>query len=153
MRSVLAVVWFAAVATAAEPTKDLAKEAADRLRGAWRTEGPEVLRAAQEELNFGNLEFTFREDRCEFSTPDPQDPKDIPPALATATIRLDPSATPARMDLAFEWNKTERKKLAIYKVEGDTLTICWGQTRPTKFKCDDRDGGGSYLAVFKRVKR
>jgi uncharacterized protein (TIGR03067 family) len=153
MRCPIAVLLLVPVA-AAEPTKEQIEEAAGKLQGQWRCyDGPLVLREAGEGLNFGNLDVDFRGDTCEFTTHNPTVPDPISLIRASARIRLDPTTSPARMDLALKWMGKGDKRLAIYKVDGDTLTICWGKTRPTKFKADDRDGGGSCLAVFKRIKR
>jgi uncharacterized protein (TIGR03067 family) len=37
--------------------------------------------------------------------------------------------------------------LGIYNVDGDTLKICWGNSRPTKF---ESKGSSHYYSVFKR---
>src|SRR4051812_41349847 len=64
---------------------------------------------------------------------------------ATYELRVDRTARPATYDVN-EFGTGSRKFLGIYKVEGDTLTICYREPekgRPTTF-----DGGG-YLEVFK----
>jgi uncharacterized protein (TIGR03067 family) len=67
------------------------------------------------------------------------DPNADPPTLDTRTSRS-PSADPST---AF----------AIYKIEGDRLTICKtrpGQARPANF--DAPDGSPNHVMVFRRVK-
>jgi len=151
MRYLITLLFVVSV-TAAEPTKEQTKEAADSLRGAWRCEELQVLRG--EGLNFEDLEVVFRAERCEFLVRRPKD-SDEATIAATCDVQLDTTTTPNRMDLALklELEDKSEKRLAIYKVERGTLTICWGQTRPTQFKCGDGAGEGSFLAVFKRVKR
>jgi uncharacterized protein (TIGR03067 family) len=68
------------------------------------------------------------------------------------TLRLDGKAAPARLDrkgvsevvAGFDY-------LGIYRIEGDTFTLCsCYQRRPTEF---GEAGRGVYLEVFERVKR
>jgi uncharacterized protein (TIGR03067 family) len=72
-----------------------------------------------------------------------------------ATLRkLDPSASPAAVDLSVqEVGKKERKFPAVYKLDRDDLQICWWfkdekKPRPTKLE----RGEGLRLLVLKRVK-
>jgi uncharacterized protein (TIGR03067 family) len=59
--------------------------------------------------------------------------------------RLDPKAGPREIDLDDEGTALA----AIYKLEGEKLTICFGKEgRPTEFKSKD----GQTLAVFERKK-
>ena len=71
-------------------------------------------------------------------------------------FRFDSSAKPATLD-----TKTTRSpegpptfSLAIYKIEGDHLTICKaapGKARPTTF--DTSPGSPNYMMIFRRVKK
>jgi uncharacterized protein (TIGR03067 family) len=68
--------------------------------------------------------------------------------------KLDPSASPAAVDLSVqEVGKQARKFPAVYKLDGDDLQICWWlkdeqKPRPTKLE----KGEGLRLLVLKRVK-
>ena len=68
-------------------------------------------------------------------------------------MTLDPTKSPKTLEVVFtEGSAKGKKMLGIYKIEGDTQTICVGDpdsgTRPTAF---DSDQGT--LAVWKRAKR
>lgn len=73
--------------------------------------------------------------------------------IADATFTIDPTKTPKHLDLTFD-----RIGLSpgIYKIEGDTLTLCRGSSRgkaggdgrPKEFK----NGNRALLREWKRVK-
>jgi uncharacterized protein (TIGR03067 family) len=74
-----------------------------------------------------------------------------PTAPPYCTVAFDRSARPATFDL-IELEGGQAQWLGIYKVEGDTLTICYNQARigrPTAF---DGPGKGQHTEVFKRVR-
>jgi hypothetical protein len=67
-------------------------------------------------------------------------------------LRLDASAGPAGYTLR-PTGPGGAELSGIYKVEGDVLTLCYhpaGRQRPAAF---EGPGGGTYTAVYKRVKR
>ena len=75
--------------------------------------------------------------------------------VSNSTVRIDPSKEPKALDRLIEAgpNRT-RKRLCIYKLEGDTLTICSergsdGVRRPKEFTIDQ--DGGAVLFVYKRA--
>ncbi len=74
--------------------------------------------------------------------------RDLEPAELRYTA--DPAASPARLDLADGEDMVE----AIYKVAGDTLTLCFSSSRaddrPARF--ESANGSRLVLMTFKRVK-
>src|SRR5262249_47226167 len=72
----------------------------------------------------------------------------------TASLKVDPSKSPAHIDSTYEDGPAKGTTLkGIYKIEGDTLTICYGgfgKDRPTEFA--RKPGSGTILVVQKRAK-
>jgi len=68
---------------------------------------------------------------------------------------IDPSRTPKEVDYTFKDGPDQGKVLkAIYKLDGDTLTDCFGPAgtdRPKEFKSTAENG--LYLITYKRVKK
>lgn len=82
--------------------------------------------------------YTFKGNVCSFETPSG--------TTGTFKFQIDDSHEPKHFD------KLQRNNglwLGIYKIEGDTLTICIGtqDKRPTEFKAGENGGD---LAVWKR---
>ena len=69
----------------------------------------------------------------------------------TASLKIDPSKSPAQIDTTGEDGPRKGETLkGIYKIDGDTLTICVGKDRPTEFA--SKPGSGTQLFVHKRAK-
>jgi uncharacterized protein (TIGR03067 family) len=70
------------------------------------------------------------------------------------TIKLDPSAKPKALDITgTDGPNKGRTILAIYALNGDTLTICYdlsGKSRPTEFKTTE--GSQLLLVTYQREK-
>lgn len=65
-----------------------------------------------------------------------------------ATYTLDGAKQPKEIDLNMIDNKTKRHAKGIYVLQGDDLTICFGEQRPTEMKTR----GDENLIKLKRVK-
>jgi len=70
-----------------------------------------------------------------------------------STLKIDASKTPKTVDvISKDSTKDKKSLLAIYKVEGDLLTVCNSlEERPTQFSADK--GSGRALLVYKRTKK
>jgi uncharacterized protein (TIGR03067 family) len=78
-----------------------------------------------------------------------------PAANQTATIKLDPSKEPKAIDAAVSRGSANGKTmLGIYKLDKDTLEVCWttaGETkRPEKFTSKPGPGAGTQYAKYER---
>jgi uncharacterized protein (TIGR03067 family) len=67
------------------------------------------------------------------------------------TYSVDASKTPKQIDMILKNSQgNEVTWHGIYKIEGDTLTLCRATgDRPTEFKAEEQ---GTYLTVWKRAK-
>lgn len=76
--------------------------------------------------------------------------------VESGTATFDASQTPKTLDVTITSGATGKgtKWLAIYKIDGDTVTLCFdpaGKKRPTEFKAEK--GSGFFLNVHTRVKK
>jgi uncharacterized protein (TIGR03067 family) len=68
-------------------------------------------------------------------------------------LRVDPSGKPPAYDMRGTGRVAGRVLRGIYRVEGDTLTLCYhsaGRERPAAF---EGPGKGTYTATYRRKKR
>lgn len=74
------------------------------------------------------------------------------PPQPDSPVTLDSTRSPKQFDVAWKSRKDSNPQQYIYKLDGDTLTICHAQPdqpRPTEFK----GGKGQHCWVFMRMKR
>ena len=123
------------------PDSQDGKQEAEKLRGTWTF--TKMVRNGQNLLTqFGEVEVVF--DAKKFTSPGIE-----------AEYTLDPSKNPKAIDISYKQGPAAGQTIkAIYKLEGDTLTICRALTqkdeRPKEFAAPA--GSGKFLFEFKRNK-
>ena len=80
-----------------------------------------------------------------------------PASNQTADLKVDPSKTPKTIDAEITKGSAKDKiMLGIYKLDKDTLEICWGapggEKRPKKFTTRPGVGAGNQLDLYEREK-
>jgi uncharacterized protein (TIGR03067 family) len=80
-----------------------------------------------------------------------------PASNQTADLKVNAKANPKTIDAEITKNSAIGKTmLGIYKLDKDTLEICWGdpgsEKRPKKFTSRPSVGSGSTLVIYKREK-
>lgn len=136
---------FATLTPAQDAKKDL-----EALQGEWTLVSTEPKLEPEEayKLTIKGEQWTIRA------------PSILGNAAAKTTIKIDPSKSPKTLDLTIRIGDRELPpRLGIYKLEGNTLTVC--QTigkaeRPTEFRSTDlaeyrSTGKGYMLTVFRRT--
>src|SRR5262249_54767639 len=109
------------------------KSDADRIQGAWKiikveVEGKPPPAEFLEKGRFvfkGNKVAIFHDDKL----------------TEEATFALDATRKPPTIDLtATEGPGKGKTMYGIYRIEGDTLTLCIGDKRPSEFKAEGKAG-------------
>jgi uncharacterized protein (TIGR03067 family) len=119
----------------------------DRLQGTWVLVGGRRPFTEKEIEDYG-IKWTFKGELldCKAKTS---------PVSDEGTFTLDPKMEPKTIDHKVTAGRYKGKTfLGIYKIDGDSLTICEGNPdgeRPTEFKSDPKDS--IRLLVFKRDKK
>jgi uncharacterized protein (TIGR03067 family) len=99
----------------------------------------------------GGINFTFTADG-KLTVQEPGSGK----AGDAGTYQIDPKKTPAEIDLIPPGERNEPTILGIYKLDGDTLTLCFhqggpGSERPKNF--ESPAGAKSMVMTLKRAKK
>ena len=140
----IAILFAVFLSLAADQPSDAAKKDLDKLQGEWKAEKAQRGGKDVAASDLEKLKLTFKGDSLTIDVGDAR--------LEKAAIVLNPSKAPATIDL-----KSVRAggdtALGIYKLDGNTLTICWAKEgeRPTEFA--STSGAEQVLMVLKRVKK
>ena len=122
------------------------KKPTDPLQGEWKVVALTAIAKEAPKEEFEKMKAVVKDDvmTLTFKTDKSLD----------VTMKLDPKAKPATVDLVATEGGMEVTLPGIYKVEKDTLTICYEHNtagkRPKEFKSED--GGRTVLIVLERVK-
>ncbi len=138
MRSMIALT-AAAMALAGALHAARASDGTDleKLQGEWTFVSGEKAGQAPPggELKMATVTFTGNEISCTGV-----------PHEAKGTFSLDPTKSPREIELTMNGHAIK----GIYRLEGDALTICLGEERPTEFAT--REGVNALLMTLKRKK-
>ncbi len=123
------------------------KKDEDRLQGNWKVTSVENAGKKADPKDFANWKMVVAGDKItEF------DGKEV---MDEYTFRLDPAARPAAIDMTGLAGESRGKTMqGIYRLEGDTLSVCVSEPgkrdRPREFR--SAEGSAHVLLVFQRVK-
>ena len=139
MRRILLLI-SALLLVAADAKEDAVKAELMKLQGRWLIE--------RVELGGGNVTSIIKMEVFEFmdtkffiwQSKDKKATKDS----NGCSIAINPAKDP-------KWIDIKEFALAIYKIEGDSLTICWDEERPNLFKTS-KETPGHRLWFLKRLK-
>jgi uncharacterized protein (TIGR03067 family) len=137
------------LAAVASAQHEATKKDLDQLQGTWRLVSRERDGKADLADALKDVRVTHEGDKFSFSgSPSGS-------GAMKGTFKLDATKSPKAMDRMPADGPQKGKALpGIYKLEGDTLTICAsveGKDRPTEFAT--KPNSGRVLSVFKREKK
>ena len=140
-----AVLFGVVLAVGAPGDKEAPKKGPPSIVGEW--DGEKAVRGGQERpIPDGGVKATFTADGKLIFKEGNKDPEE-------GSYKVDAKKDPAEIDLTPP--REDGTLIGIYKIDGDTLTICLSEKgsadRPTKF--ESPDGTNIMLVTMKRVKK
>ena len=140
-----AILLGMALSVAAPGDKEAPKKEAPTLVGEW--DGEKAVRGGQERpIPDGGVTVTFTADGKMLF-------REGNKPTEEGTYKADPKKSPGEIDISPP--KEEGTLIGIYKIDGDTLTICLSEKgstdRPAKF--ESPDGTNVMLITLKRIKK
>ncbi len=123
------------------------KKDEDRLQGTWKVTSIENDGNKVDPKEFANWKLVIAGDKMTAL-----DSNDV---MDEHTFKLDAAAKPAAIDLTLLTGESKGKTMqGIYRIEGDTLTVCVAEPgkkdRPREFRSEP--GKSHMLLVFQRAK-
>lgn len=137
-----------ALALAAPAVKDKTPDPAAAIVGLWELERTEGGSGRPDKERAGPLRYRFDKEGTYTVLEGDREVSRARP------VKFDGTAKPATLDFTIS-KGSSLLVLGIFKVDGDTLTICKaypGKDRPAKFEGTTGAEDYHYLMVFKRVK-
>jgi uncharacterized protein (TIGR03067 family) len=139
-------VWTLTAALALAAADADIKKDEDRLQGHWKVTSVENSGKKSEAKMIANWKLVVAGDKMTAL-----DGNDV---MDEYTFRLDAAAKPPAIDLTIQTGTEKDKKVqGVYRIEGDTLTVCVGEPgkeRPKEFR--SAEGSGHMLLVLRRAK-
>jgi uncharacterized protein (TIGR03067 family) len=129
---------------AATPARDAKKEL-EKLQGEWTGVSLEENGKKIPDGHVKKFKLTIKGEKWMVQFGDKQ--------VGDATFKIDPAKDPKRIDMTFKVEGDDLDSHGIYKVDGDTLTLCRAHgkaERPKEFKGKDDQYN---IEVWKRVKK
>ena len=129
--SLLSLAYFC-VPVRAEKEAKQEKPDLERIQGTWKAVEAEQEKkeATAKELEQMNIRFTFTGAKLKLQKMEPGNQL----TETGGEFSLNASTNPKQIDFGIYRGKELLNAQGIYEMDDDTLKICFGQTRPTKFK-------------------
>ena len=152
--------WPAAVAIAAlllgaggapgDDKEEAAKKALKALEGNWQLTRQEERGSLTPKPVVARLRIVIEGQQMSWYIGNPASNQD-------ADLTIDPTKDPKTIDAEItKGSAKDKKMLGIYKLDKNTLEVCWGEPgsdkRPTKFTSRPGVGSGNVYAKYEREK-